>query len=208
MRALPRLVFALLVVAACKGKSAEPTVGSAAAGSAAPTAGSGSATAAGSGSGTGSATAATPKVFDGPTFTVASTLPGPKLETKDIETEVAGKTTMTAYEFADPSDDNSVEMVETNPNPVKPGTISKVLENTIDGMTGAVKATVDEKHLVTIGSARGYDFNAHFIDEDGEFFMRGRVAIKDDTLYQVIALGKGEKPTPVADAFVESFSLK
>src|SRR6476659_10616665 len=123
MRALQRLVVAVVVVlVGCKKEPAPAatTAGSAAAPGSAAVAAPGSAatpTPTPGSADTGSAAepaAATGKVYNGPTFSITSTLPGPDTKQKDIDTD-AGKTTMTMYEFADPKDDNAFQAVETNP---------------------------------------------------------------------------------------------
>jgi hypothetical protein len=223
MRALQRLSIALVVlVVACKGKSTEPAVapGSAVASGAAAATGSAAAGSAVAGSAApgsdvagsdvaapaaGSAVAG--KAYDGPTFTVRPTLAGPEIKKKDIDTD-AGPTTMTMYEFTDPNDDWAIQMVESNAIPASAGSIPKLLESAIEGMTENVKAKVVDKHMVQIGSARGFDFTATWADENGLFFMRGRVAIKNNALYQVIAIGKGYDVTPGAESFASSFALK
>jgi hypothetical protein len=220
MRALQGLVVVVAIAGVgCKGKSPEPTTGSgsATAGSAtgSGSADTGSATgsaqtgsAATGSADTGSAAAAgSPKVFDGPSFTVSSTLTGPETVKKDIDTD-AGPTTMTMYEFEDPSDGNRLEMVETNPAKWQPGSEQKVMQASMDGMTGNVKATIDDKKTITVDGTKMLDFSSHFSDEDGVFFFRGRVTVKNGLLYQVAAMGKGTQATPAAEAFVTSFHLK
>ncbi len=223
MRAFQGILLVVVsLVAACKGKSSPAVAtGSAAAGSAA----TGSAAAAPApaptpepaGSGSASAEAPTPpapttntagKPYEGPTFSVTSNLSGPDVSTKDIDTD-AGKTTMTMYAFTDPGDENVMQMVESNPiTAVSKSAAPKVLESSMEGMTENVHATVDDKKTVTVGADSMLDFSAHFSDADGTFFMRGRVAMKDAKLYQVLAMGKGTKPSPAAEAFVTSFRLK
>jgi hypothetical protein len=223
MRALQQLCFVVVVVvAACKGKGAEPAAG--ATGSAVVTGSAGGAAIAGSAAGSATAGSATGsagsdvatapagsdavagKPYVGPTFTVTPSLSAFEIKKKDIDTD-AGKTTMTMYEFTDPADDNVVQMVESNPIPANAGAIAKLIDSAIEGMTEDVKATISDRHLAHVGSVRGTDFTASFVDENGLFYMRGRVAIKDNTLYQVIAIGKGDV-TPAANAFAESFQLK
>lgn len=223
MRALQGIVVAVSLVAACKGNSSSPAAtGSAAPGSAstptgsaasvaAPATGSAVATPSGSGSAAAEAPAGANtagKPYEGPTFSVTSNLSGPDVSTKDIDTD-AGKTTMTMYAFTDPADDNVMQMVESNPiTAVSKSAAAKVLESSMEGMTENVHATVDDKKTVTVGSDSMLDFSAHFSDADGLFFMRGRVAMKNAKLYQVLAMGKGKTPTAAADAFVTSFRLK
>jgi hypothetical protein len=216
MRALQGLVIVVgMVVVGCKGKGPAPATGSAP-----PT---GSATAQGSAD-TGSATApgsaaeakpvegdtkapAAAKVYDGPTFTISSTLPGPDTKQKDIDTDV-GKTTMTMYEFADPADDDTMQMVESNPVNAKVTDVSKVLEGSLSGMTGDLKAVIDDKKTVSVSGVSMLDFSSHFQQEGTDYFFRGRVAFKNGNLYQVAAMGKGTKPTASAEQFVGSFRLK
>jgi len=154
------------------------------------------------------APAGTAKPYEGPTFKVASTLSGPEINQKDIDTD-AGKTTMTMYAFTDPKDDNVMQMVESNPiTAVSKSAAPKVLESSMEGMTENVHATVDDKKMVTVGTEQMLDFTAHFSDADGKFFMRGRVAMKNAKLYQVLAMGQGATPSASAESFVTSFLLK
>lgn len=204
------LLVVVSVVAACKKDAATPAVatgsGSAAAPAPAPMPVAGSA---------GSAEAPAPAVatgtakpYEGPTFKVSSTLSGPEINQKDIDTD-AGKTTMTMYAFTDPKDDNVMQMVESNPiTAVSKSAAPKVLESSMEGMTENVHATVDDKKMVTVGTEQMLDFTAHFSDADGKFFMRGRVAMKDAKLYQVLAMGQGPTPSASAETFVTSFLLK
>ncbi len=216
MRALKRLAVAVVVVlVACKGKSQNPW---ASPGSAAPTVSAKEAAAAPGSAATpvaddkGSAVAeAAPagKTYDGPTFTITSTLPGPDTKTKDIDTD-SGKTTMTMYEFADPSDDDTMQMVESNAVGVKVtgAAVEKVLEGSMSGMTDNLKAIIDDKKTVKVGDESMLDFSSHFSDGTTDYFFRGRVAFKDGQLYQVAAMGKGTKATASAETFVTSFRLK
>lgn len=209
------MLVVVSLVAACKGKEAAPAAtgsGSAVAPAPAPAA----MPAAGS---AGSATAAAPtpasaeptgvaKAYEGPAFKVSSTLTGPEINQKDIDTD-AGKTTMTMYAFTDPKDDNVMQMVESNPiTAVSKSAAPKVLESSMEGMTENVHATVDDKKMITVGTEQMLDFTAHFSDADGKFFMRGRVAMKDAKLFQVLAMGQGTTPSASAETFVTSFRLK
>jgi hypothetical protein len=204
--------MALAFLFACKGKSPppEPTAGSAAVGSAEGSAvgsAAGSAVAATPDASTGSATVEA-KVYEGPTFTVSTTLPGPETKEKEIDTD-AGRVTMSMYTFGpDPGDANSLAMVETNPVGVKVVNAEKVLEASMAGMIRPLKATVDDKKMVTVGSGQMLDFTSHFSDEDGDYYLRGRVAVAKDTLYQVVAIGTGRTASASAEAFVTGFRLK
>ncbi|CAN5908428.1 hypothetical protein BH11MYX3_BH11MYX3_04610 [soil metagenome] len=193
------VVAAVLVLVACKDKSSDsaPTPGSAAP--------SGSAAAPAPAPATPVAAPAA-KTFDGPTFTIKSTLPGPTTKQKEIDT-AQGKTMMTMYAFSDPSDENNIQMVESNPI-TAPGDLAKARENSMEGMTGNLQSTIESKTLVTVNGTEMLDFTAHFSDADGTFFLRGRVAIKDNTLYQTLSMGSGTKPSSAAVTFVESFTLK
>lgn len=214
MRALQGILLVVVSLATgCKGKEAAPAAatgsGSAAAPTPAPVAGSaGSATAEATPTPAPAAPTGTAKPYDGPTFTVSSTLSGPDIQKKDIDTD-AGKTTMTMYEFTDPKDDNVMQMVESNPITAVPkSSAPKVLESSMEGMTENVHATVDDKKMVTVGTEQMLDFSAHFSDASGKYFMRGRVAMKDAKLYQVLAMGVGSTASPSAETFVTSFRLK
>ena len=207
------MLVVVTLVAACKGKEATPAAATGSGSAAAPA--PAAMPAAGSG-GSATATAPTPPakadgdahMFKGPTFTVVSLLSGPEITTKDIDTE-AGKTTMTMYAFTDPKNDNVMQMVETNPITAVPkSSAPKVLESSMEGMTENVHATVDDKKMVTVGDEQMLDFTAHFSDADGKFFMRGRVAMKDAKLYQVLAMGQGSTPDASAEGFVTTFELK
>lgn len=147
------------------------------------------------------------KVFEGPTFSVSSTLSGPETKQRDIDTD-AGKTTMTMYVFTDPTDGNTAQMVETNPIPVKNVDHTKVLESAVVGMTGDLKALVHEQKFVTVAGKTMLDFTALITDADGVFSVRGRVAFEGGTLYQVLAMGSGPKPSASADLFITSFQVK
>jgi hypothetical protein len=199
MTSLSRYALVLAFLVACKGKATETASGSAAPA----TSGSGSAT----GSATGSA-AVEAKLYEGPTWTVSTTLPGPETKEKEIDTD-AGRVTMSMYTFGpDPGDANSLAMVETNPVGVKVVSSEKVLEASMVGMIRPLKATVDDRKMVTVGKTEMLDFTSHFSDEDGDFFLRGRVAVLNDTLYQVVAMGTGKTTSPWAEAFVTAFRLK
>jgi hypothetical protein len=205
MRARQGWTVALVVVlAACKGKSQNPWAGP---GSAAPTVSAKDTVAA-----PGSA-AAEPapagKTYDGPTFTITSTLPGPETKTKDIDTD-SGKTTMTMYEFADPSDGDTMQMVESNAVGVEVSAdaVEKVLEGSMSGMTDNLKAIIDDKKTVKVGADSMLDFSSHFSADGTDYFFRGRVAFKGGQLYQVAAMGKGTKASASAETFVTSFRLK
>jgi hypothetical protein len=219
MRALQGILLVVAsLAAACDKKPAPAAAAGSAAVAPAPAAAAGSATGSATGSAAAPAVAPTPadpapaaatgKPYDGPTFTVTSTLSGPDVKTKDIDTD-AGKTTMTMYAFTDPADDNVMQMVESNPiTPVSKSATQKVLESSMEGMTENVHATVDSKKMITVGTDPMLDFSAHFTDEDGLFFMRGRVAMKNAKLFQVLAMGKTAKPSASAESFVTSFKLK
>ncbi|MBV8758509.1 MAG: hypothetical protein JO257_14585 [Deltaproteobacteria bacterium] len=210
MRALHGILAALAVVAACKGNSPAPSAGSASPPAAMPVAAAGSAGSAAAPAvpTAPAAPAGTAKPYDGPTFSVASTLSGPDVKDKDIDTE-GGKTTMTMYAFTDPGDDNVMQMVEHNPiTPVGKDQVQKVLESSMQGMTENVHATVDSQKMIMVGPDPMLDFSAHFSESDGTFFMRGRVAMKNAHLYQVIAMGKGVTASPSGEGFVTSFKLK
>ena len=214
MRAFQGILLVVVsLVAACKGKEAAPAAatasGSAVAAAPAPAAmpAAGSAEAAAP-TPVPAAPTGTAKPYEGPTFKVSSTLSGPEINQKDIDTD-AGKTTMTMYAFTDPKDDNVMQMVESNPiTAVSKSAAPKVLESSMEGMTENVHATVDDKKMVTVGTEQMLDFTAHFSDADGKYFMRGRVAMKDAKLYQVLAMGQGMTPSASAESFVTSFQLK
>ena len=221
MRALQGILLVVVSLATGCKKDAAPAATTAGSGSAAaatptPTLTPAPAPVAGS-AGSAAAAVATPapapadgtaKPYDGPTFKVSSTLSGPDIQHKDIDTD-AGKTTMTMYEFTDPKDDNVMQMVESNPITAVPkASVPKVLESSMEGMTENVHATVDDKKMVTVGTEQMLDFSAHFSDGSGKYFMRGRVAMKDAKLYQVLAMGVGTTPSASAETFVTSFQLK
>ena len=208
------LAFALLLVA-CKGKSSDTATGSGAAGSAT---GSATMTATGSASGSGSASETAGSaagsggragmMFDGPTFYILTTLPGPETKQKEIDTD-AGKVMATNYTFGPhPDDPNSLAMVNTNPIPVSATSSEKLLESSLTGMIRPLNATVDDKKFIDVDGTQMLDFTSHWKDEDGEFFFRGRVAFVNNKLYQVVVMGTGTKPAGWADAFVTSFRVK
>lgn len=202
-RSLSSAMFLLLTVAACdNGKEPAPvasTRGSAAMapGSAAEPAGS-------------AAPVATAKSFDGPSFTVTSTLSGPTTKTSDLDTAV-GKVTMTMYTFEDPADQNAAQIVQTTPVTLVGAATTKALYDAMEGMRASVNATIDDQKMITVNGAETLDFTGHFTDPSpggGEFFVRGRIAVKNNTLHQAVALGQGRKPSASATRFAESFALK
>jgi hypothetical protein len=78
-----------------------------------------------------------------------------------------------------------------------------------DGMVGKYGATLDNNEEIKIGTTPALDFAAHGQHPQlGNFFLRGRVAVHDKTLYQVMALGAGHTQIPAAATFVESFAFK
>jgi hypothetical protein len=181
-----------LVLVACKDKAPAPTAAPAPTPALAPT------------STDAAAPALAGKAFDGPTFIISSTLSGPETKHKEVDT-AAGKTTMTMYTFTDPADDNTAQMVEINAVPSTPVSDGKLRYSAMEGMIRDLEATVDHQEGVTVGDIDMLDFTAHVADS---FFVRGRVAIKAGTLYQVVAFGSGRTPTPAAELFVTSFVLK
>jgi hypothetical protein len=187
MRTLARHVLFALVLVACKDKAPEP----AATPPAAP------------------APAANPaaKAYDGPTFTISSTLPGPEMKERPLETG-SGHAVMKTYVFTDPSDANTAQMVQTTHLAITADEEQLAIDNAMTGTTGDLKATIDDKKMMKVGATPMLDFTAHFTDEDGTFFLRGRIAVKNGTLYQTLAMGTGTKPSASARTFVDTFVVK
>jgi hypothetical protein len=210
-------------LAACEKKAPAPAVGSAA-GSATPTAGSAAAKPAdmaGSAAAkpadmAGSAEAkpadgaidANWKVFDGPTFTVKAAVK-PAENTTDVPTDL-GPMAMTAYTFQEGDEAKAHAVMTTKlPDSVKGADKAKMLRDARDGMINKYGAKVDMDKEVKIGDTDALDFAAHGDHAQlGKFYVRGRVAIKNHTLFQVMSLGQGHSQQPDSAAFVESFQLK
>ena len=206
-------------LAACdkgdKGKAATPT-----AGSATPTAGSAAAKpadTAGSAAEKPADVAAKPadtaidanwKVFDGPTFTVKAAVK-PAENTTDVPTDL-GPMAMTAYTFQEGDEAKAHAVMTTKlPDSVKGADKAKMLRDARDGMINKYGAKVDMDKEVKIGDTNALDFAAHGDHAQlGKFYVRGRVAIKNHTLFQVMSLGQGHTQQPDSAAFVESFQLK
>jgi hypothetical protein len=208
-------------LAACdkgKDKGAAPTTGSAT-----PTAGSAEAKPADTGSAaakpadTGSAAAkpaetgaidANWKVFDGPSFTVKAAVK-PAENTTDVPTDL-GPMAMTAYTFQEGDEAKAHAVMTTKlPDSVKGADKAKMLRDARDGMINKYGAKVDMDKEVKIGDTDALDFAAHGEHAQlGKFYVRGRVAIKNHTLFQVMSLGQGHTQQPDSTAFVESFQLK
>ena len=210
-------------LAACDKKAPAPTAGSAA-GSATPTAGSaavkpadmaGSAAAkpadmAGSAAAKPADTAkdASWKVFDGPTFTVKAA-GKPAENTTEVPTDL-GPMPMIAYTFQE-GDEAKAHVVMTTklPDSIKGADKAKMLRDARDGMISKYNAKVDMDKEVKLGDTNALDFAAHGDHAQlGKFYVRGRVAIKNHTLFQVMSLGQGHTQQPDSAAFVESFQLK
>lgn len=209
-------------LAACdkgdKGKAATPT-----AGSATPTTGSAGSAAAKPADTAGSAAAkpadmaakpadtaidANWKVFDGPTFTVKAAVK-PAENTTDVPTDL-GPMAMTAYTFQEGDEAKAHAVMTTKlPDSVKGADKAKMLRDARDGMINKYGAKVDMDQEVKIGDTNALDFAAHGDHAQlGKFYVRGRVAIKNHTLFQVMSLGQGHTQQPDSAAFVESFQLK
>ena len=199
-------------LAACDKKAPAPTAGSAA-GSATPTAGSAAvkpADMAGSAAAKPADTAKDPswKVFDGPTFTVKAA-GKPAETTTDVPTDL-GPMAMVAYTFQE-GDEAKAHVVMTTklPDSIKGADKAKMLRDARDGMISKYNAKVDMDKEVKLGDTNALDFAAHGDHAQlGKFYVRGRVAIKNHTLYQVMSLGQGHTQQPDSAAFVESFQLK
>ena len=91
---------------------------------------------------------------------------------------------------------------------VDPEVDRMIVESVENELSVDLKATVDDKKTVTVGDTTMLDFTAHFSDSDGMFFLRGRVAYRAGTLYQVLAMGPGQVPTSSAELFASTFALK
>ena len=207
------LFFIVAPLAACdkgaKDKGAAPAAGSA-------TATAGSAAAAKPADTAGSAATkpadgavdATWKVFDGPTFTVKAAVK-PAENTTDVPTDL-GPMAMTAYTFQEGDAAKAHAVMTTKlPESVKGADKAKMLRDARDGMINKYGAKVDMDKEVKIGDTHALDFAAHGDHAQlGKFYVRGRVAIKNHTLFQVMSLGQGHAQQPDSAAFVESFQLK
>ncbi len=223
-KSLAVALFLLVVpLAACE-KSKDKGVTPTAAGSAAPTTGSAAATPAdmaGSAAAkpadmAGSAAAkpadmaidASWKVFEGPTFTVKAAVK-PAENTTDVPTDL-GPMAMTAYTFQEGDEAKAHAVMTTKlPDSVKTADKAKMLRDARDGMINKYGAKVDMDKEVKIGDTNALDFAAHGDHAQlGKFYVRGRVAIKNHTLFQVMSLGQGHTQQPDSAAFVESFQLK
>lgn len=213
------LVLIVAPLAACekaKDKGPTPTAGSATAtagsAEAKPADGSAAAKPADMGSAamkpTDTAIAANWKVFDGPTFTVKAAVK-PSENTTDVPTDL-GPMAMTAYTFQEGDEAKAHAVMTTKlPDSVKGADKAKMLRDARDGMINKYGATVDMDKEVKIGDTNALDFAAHGDHAQlGKFYVRGRVAIKNHTLFQVMSLGQGHAQQPDSAAFVESFQLK
>lgn len=187
MSTLARHVLFALVLVACKDKAPEPAATPAPAPAPAPSAAA--------------------KAFDGPTFTISSTLPGPETKERPLDTG-SGKAMMKLYEFTDPTDEDTAQLVQTTHLAITAAEEQLAIDNAMTGTTGDLKATIDDKKMVTVGATPMLDFTAHFTDQDGTFFLRGRIAVKTGTLYQILAMGKGTTPSASAQTFVGTFVVK
>ncbi|MBA3451977.1 MAG: hypothetical protein H0T42_02635 [Deltaproteobacteria bacterium] len=148
------------------------------------------------------------KVFEGPTFTVkAATKPAEN--TTDVPTDL-GPMAMTAYTFQEGDEAKAHAVMTTKlPDSVKGADKAKMLRDARDGMINKYGAKVDKDDEIKIGDTPALDFAAHGDHAQlGKFYVRGRVAIKNHTLYQVMSLGQGHTQQPDSAAFVESFQLK
>jgi hypothetical protein len=148
------------------------------------------------------------KVFDGPTFTVKAA-GKPSENTTDVPTEL-GLMAMTAYTFQEGDEAKAHAVMTTKlPDSVKGADKAKMLRDARDGMINKYGAKVDKDDEVKIGDTDAIDFAAHGEHAQlGKFYVRGRVAIKNHTLFQVMSLGQGHAQQPDSAAFVESFTLK
>jgi hypothetical protein len=148
------------------------------------------------------------KVFDGPTFTVKAAVK-PSQNTTDVPTDL-GPMAMTAYTFQEGDEAKAHAVMTTKlPDSVKTADKSKMLRDARDGMINKYGAIVDKDDEVKIGDTNAIDFAAHGEHAQlGKFYVRGRVAIKNHTLFQVMSLGQGHAQQPDSAAFVESFTLK
>jgi len=148
------------------------------------------------------------KVFDGPTFTVKAAVK-PSENTTDVPTDL-GPMAMTAYTFQEGDEAKAHAVMTTKlPDSVKGADKAKMLRDARDGMINKYGATVDKDEEIKIGETPALDFAAHGQHAQlGKFYVRGRVAIKNHTLFQVMSLGQGHAQQPDSAAFVESFLLK
>ena len=148
------------------------------------------------------------KVFDGPTFTVKAAVK-PAENTTDVPTDL-GPMAMTAYTFQEGDEAKAHAVMTTKlPDSVKTADKAKMLRDARDGMINKYGAKVDMDKEVKIGETPALDFAAHGEHAQlGKFYVRGRVAIKNHTLFQVMSLGQGHAQQPDSAAFVESFTLK
>ena len=148
------------------------------------------------------------KVFDGPTFTVKAA-GKPAENTTDVPTDL-GPMAMTAYTFQEGDEAKAHAVMTTKlPDSVKTADKAKMLRDARDGMINKYGAKVDMDKEVKIGETPALDFAAHGEHAQlGKFYVRGRVAIKNHTLFQVMSLGQGHAQQPDSAAFVESFTLK
>jgi hypothetical protein len=148
------------------------------------------------------------KVFDGPTFTVKAAV-APSTNTTDVPTDL-GPMAMTAYTFQQGDEAKAHAVMTTKlPDSVKGADKAKMLRDARDGMVNKYGAILDKDEEVKLGTTPALDFAAHGEHAQlGKFYVRGRVAIKNDTLFQVMSLGQGHTQQPDSTAFVESFVLK
>lgn len=148
------------------------------------------------------------KVFEGPTFTVRAA-GKPAENVTDVPTEL-GPMAMTAYTFQEGDEAKAHAVMTTKlPDSVKGADKAKMLRDARDGMINKYGAKVDKDEEIKIGDTSALDFAAHGDHAQlGKFYVRGRVAIKNHTLFQVMSLGQGHAQQPDSAAFVESFRLK
>ena len=148
------------------------------------------------------------KVFEGPTFTVKAAVK-PAENTTDVPTDL-GPMAMTAYTFQQGDEAKAHAVMTTKlPDSVKSADKKKMLRDARDGMVNKYGAKIDKDDEIKIGDTYALDFAAHGEHNQlGKFYVRGRVAIKNDTLFQVMSLGQGHTQQPDSAAFVESFLLK
>lgn len=146
--------------------------------------------------------------YEGPGFTVTHPRQ-PRTQTTDVPTE-AGTMAMTAYTFQAPGSDVASAVMATRLPAVAKGVDpAAMIRDARDGMVNKYGAKLDKDREVKIGAVPGLDFAAHGDHPQlGAFFLRGRVAIHADQLFQVIVIGAGHAEIPEAGRFVESFALR
>ena len=157
------------------------------------------------------ATAATPgeawQEHAGPGFTQR----GPRAPTKkttDVPTAI-GTMAMTAYSYGQPGADRAYMVMVTDfGDKIEGADMAKLLIDAREGMVNRYGAKLDANTDITIGDTPAIDFAAHGDHAQlGKFALRARAAVKDNTLYQIMALGPGHAQLADAGAFVEGFAF-